>query len=128
MDPMSVGLILTFAIMVFSVLAPPALVWRSAPRLKWGIRSVPIAVGAILAPGVGGYLLAVTGWLFDYGGECGGWLGETYPCTFSQYAEETLSMAVMLLAVPVALGVLLGIAVLIIQVIRSQWSPGPTRG
>jgi hypothetical protein len=62
-------------------------------------------------------------WLPSYSGECGGWLGETSPCSgFGQYAYETMFWVAMGMAMPGLLGMLLGVAVLIGVLIRRRIS------
>lgn len=114
---------LTFALMGLVVLAPAGCVWLASPRLARGIRSWLAAAVAVLGPSVVVYLLVVAGWLFRYDGRCGGWLGETHPCRFSEYAAETLYLAGLILTMPAATGILLGVAVAVVLRIRS----GPSR-
>lgn len=124
MPPMEQALeILTFALMGLLVPAPAVLVWLASSRLARGIRSWLAVAAAVLGPSVIGYLLVVTGWLFRYDGRCGGWLGEAHPCRFSEYAAETLYLAGLILTMPAATGILLGVAVAVVQRIRS----GPSR-
>jgi hypothetical protein len=113
----------TFALMGLLVPAPAALVWLARSRLVSGGRSWLAVAAAVLGPSVVVYLLVVAGWLFRYDGRCGGWLGETHPCPFSEYAVETLSLAGLILAMPAAAGILLGVAVAVVQRVRS----GPSR-
>lgn len=127
MAPMNAALVsLTFALMGLVVLAPAVLVWLASSHQARGIRSWLAVAAAVLGPSVIVYLLAVTGWLFNYDGRCGGWLGETHPCPFREYAVETLYLAGLLLALPAATGILLGVAVAVLQRIRSGSSRRPT--
>lgn len=114
---------LTFTLMGLLVPAPAVLVWLASSRLTRGMRSWLVVVAAVLGPSLIVYLLVVTGWLFRYEGRCGGWLGETHPCRFSEYAVETLYLAGLILALPAATGILLGVAVAVVQRFRS----GPSR-
>ena len=114
---------LTFVLMGWAVLAPPVLVSLASSHPARGMRSWLVMVVAVLRPSLVAYLLVVTGWLFRYDGRCGGWLGETHPCPFSEYAVETLSLAGLILAMPAAAGILLGVAVAVGQKVRS----GPPR-
>ena len=113
----------TFALMGLLVPAPAVLVWLARSRLVSGGRSWLAVAAAVLGPSVVVYLLVVAGWLFRYDGRCGGWLGETHPCRFSEYAAETLYLAGLILAMPAATGILLGVAVAVVLRIRS----GPFR-
>ena len=113
----------TFALMGLLVPAPAVLVWLARSRLVSGGRSWLAVAAAVLGPSVVVYLLVVAGWLFRYDGRCGGWLGETHPCRFSEYAAETLYLAGLILAMPAATGTLLGVAVAVVLRIRS----GPFR-
>lgn len=124
MPPMEEALeFLTFALMGLLVPAPAVLGWLASSRLPRRLQSWPVGVAAVLGPSLIVYLLVVTGWLFRYDGRCGGWLGEAHPCRFSEYAAETLYLAGLILAMPAATGILLGVAVAVVQRIRS----GPSR-
>lgn len=88
--------------------------WGCPPWLATGL--------AILAPGAIAYVCVVLLWLPAYSGQCGGWLGETSPCrNFVQYVGETMFWAAASMAVPGALGVLLGLAVLASGMIRDRF-------
>lgn len=108
----------TFALMGLLVPAPAALVWIARSRLVSGGRSWLAVAAAVLGPSVVVYLLVVAGWLFRYDGRCGGWLGETHPCRFSEYAAETLYLSGLILAMPAATGILLGVAVAVVLRMR----------
>ena len=103
----------------FLVGAPPLAVWRVLkamnPAQAAGLR---ISV-ALLGPWLACYTLMVLAWLPAYAGQCGGWLGEATPCAgWWQYAQETLFWAAMGTAVPGALGLLLGGAVVLVHRIQ----------
>ncbi len=52
-----------------------------------------------------------------------GWPGETSPCSgFGQYASETMFWAALSMAMPGLLGMLLGVAILIVVLIRRGMS------
>lgn len=94
---------------------PPLAVWRSGSRRASRGASWPCLLLASFGPSVVAVILIVLVWLPAYTGQCGGWLGETTPCSgFAQYAAETMFWAAMTIAVPGLLGVLLGIAVMVL--------------
>jgi len=89
MAPMNAALVsLTFALMGLVFLAPAVLVWLASSHRARGIRSCLAVAAAVLGPIVIVYLLAVTGWLFNYDGRCGGWLGETHGCPVKRRWES----------------------------------------
>jgi hypothetical protein len=96
------------------IVAPSVCVWRS---LSSPVEASPAWLGivfALIGPFIAAFAIFVLIWLPAYAGQCGGWLGETSPCSgFSQYVSETMFWAAMSMAMPGLLGVLLGIAVLI---------------
>jgi hypothetical protein len=89
------------------VVLPGVLAWRVGRGRSWGRAAL-----ALLGPGVAGYGLLVLGWVWQYEGRCGGWLGETTACGWGQYAVETLFWGAMTLAMPGLLGLVVGGAVL----------------
>ena len=116
------GVIATAALLL---LGPPVGVWRARLAPGGGWRRWSALLVRLIAPAALAYLLVVTAWLPAYDGQCGGWLGETEPCRhFGQYARETLVWAAMSMALPALLGLLLGIAVLSLRLLRRRGS-GP---
>lgn len=106
---------------VLLILGPPVAVWRARlnPGGGWRRWSAPLV--SLIAPAALAYLLVVSAWLPAYDGQCGGWLGETQPCLgFGQYARETLFWAAMSMGLPALLGLLLGIAVLSLRLLRHR--------
>ena len=113
-----------FLILLVVVLAPPVAVWRwgehqSSPAFRW----IGYA-GAILGPVTTAFCLLVLLSFTDFEGQCGGWLGETSPCGFAQFAGESLYWGALSLFMPGALGIALG---LIVLVIRAMWRGPRTR-
>ena len=105
------------------ILAPPLAVWRSGSRRASGSASWRSFLLASFSPSIVAFILIVLAWLPAYTGQCGGWLGETTPCSgFAQYAAETMFWAAMTIAVPGLLGVLLGLAVMALRSIRRRMS------
>lgn len=100
------------------ILAPPIAVWRSLARRASGRAAWLHPAVSLIGPFVAAYGFIVLMWLPAYSGRCGGWLGETTPCGFGQYATETLFWAALSMATPALLGILLGLAVLLLFVIR----------
>jgi hypothetical protein len=117
----------TFLIMGLSILTPPFAVWRSVSRQTSGMRTLLGRALALLGPLAVAYCLLVLLWLPGFNGQCGGWLGETSPCGFRQFAGETMFWAAMTLAVPGILGVVLGLVVLAGLSIRRYASRPSTR-
>jgi hypothetical protein len=117
----TVILLLVFLISVLLVLTPPVAVWRSLSRQTSGRTAWLYPALALIGPFIAAFVFVVLMWLPAYSGQCGGWLGETSPCSgFGQYASETMFWAAMSMAMPGLLGMLLGVAVLIFGLIRRQ--------
>jgi hypothetical protein len=117
----AVILLLIFLISVLLVLTPPVAVWRSISRQTSGRAAWLYPALALIGPFIAAFVFVVLMWLPAYSGQCGGWLGETSPCSgFGQYATETMFWAAMSMAMPGLLGMLLGVAVLIFGLIRRQ--------
>ncbi len=114
-------LLLTLLISVLLVLTPPVAVWRVLSRQASGRAVWLYPALALIGPFVAAFVLVVLAWLPTYSGQCGGWLGETSPCSgFGEYASETMFWAAMSMAMPGLLGMLLGAAVLIVVLIRRR--------
>ena len=115
----TVILLLIFVISVLLVLGPPVAVWRALSRQASARMAWPLTALALIGPFVAAFVVAVLAWLPAYSGQCGGWLGETSPCSgFGQYATETMFWAAMSMAMPGLLGMLLGVVALIAFLIR----------
>jgi hypothetical protein len=104
------------------VLTPPVAIWRSLSRQTSGRAAWLHPALALLGPFIAAFVVFVLLFLPYYSGQCGGWLGETSPCGFGQYATEQMHWAMMLFILPGLLGMLLGVAVLIIGLIRRRMS------
>jgi hypothetical protein len=102
------------------VLIPPVAIWRSLSRQTSGRAAWLHPALALLGPFTAAFVVSALLFLPYYSGQCGGWLGETSPCGFSQYATEQMHWAMMLSVVPGLLGMLLGVAALIIGLIRRR--------
>ena len=114
-------LLLTLLISVLLVLTPPVAVWRVLSRQASGRAVWLYPALALIGPFVAAFVFVVLTWLPTYSGQCGGWLGETSPCSgFGEYATETMFWAAMSMAMPGLLGMLLGAAVLIVVLIRRR--------
>lgn len=114
-------LLLTLLISVLLVLTPPVAVWRVLSRQASGRAGWLYPALALIGPFVAAFVFVVLTWLPTYSGQCGGWLGETSPCSgFGEYATETMFWAAMSMAMPGLLGMLLGAAVLIVVLIRRR--------
>lgn len=107
-------LFLTLGVMGSLVVAPSALVAITELRRAPGARAWPERMASLLGPVLGAAALLMALWLPQYEGRCGGWLGETSPCSFDVYATETVFWAAMSNAVPGLLGIVLGAATLVI--------------
>jgi hypothetical protein len=116
-------LLLIFVISVLLVLTPPVAIWRALSRQASGRAAWLYPALALMGPFVAAFVFVVLMWLPDYSGQCGGWLGETSPCSgFGQYATETMYWAAMSMAMPGLLGMLLGVAILVFGLIRRRMS------
>ena len=119
-------LLLMLVISKLLVLIPPVAVWRALSRKSSGRAAWLLPALALIGPFIAAFISLVLVWLPAYSGQCGGWLGETSPCSgFGQYAFETMYWAALSMAIPGLLGMLLGVAVLIALLIRRRMSrPG----
>jgi hypothetical protein len=119
----TVILLLMLVISKLLVLIPPVAVWRALSRKSSGRAAWLLPALALIGPFIAAFTTLVLVWLPSYSGQCGGWLGETSPCSgFGQYAFETMYWAAMIMAMPGLLGMLLGVAVLIVVLIRCRMS------
>ncbi len=115
--------LLILVISALLVLTPPVAVRRVLLRQPSGRAAWLLPALALIGPFIAAFVSVVLVWLPTYSGQCGGWLGETSPCSgFGQYAFETLYWAAMSMAMPGLLGMLLGVAVLIVMLIRRRMS------
>jgi hypothetical protein len=119
MDLGQIMALLILGIFAMLIIAPPIGVWlylsRPAAAASTGLRVALALIGPFVVTFVGVVLM----WLPGYTGQCGGWLGETSPCSgFGQYAFETLYWAAISMAMPGLLGLLLGVVVLVFGLIR----------
>lgn len=108
------------------ILLPPVGVWRSVWRQAPGRMAWFQPALALIGPFMAAFAFSVLLWLPAYAGRCGGWLGETTPCRFGQYATETMYWAAISMAIPAILGMLLGVAVLVFGLIRRDKSRPPS--
>ena len=100
------------------ILLPPVAMWRSVSRQVPGRATWFQPALALIGPFIAVFVFVVLVWLPAYSGQCGGWLGETTPCGFGQYAIETLYWAAVSMAIPALIGMLLGVVVLIVGLIK----------
>jgi hypothetical protein len=118
---MDLGQIMAFLILgiyAMLIVAPAVGVWRSLSRpaaaASTGLRVTLALIGPFVVTFVGVVLM----WLPGYTGQCGGWLGETSPCSgFGQYASETMFWAAISMAMPGLLGMLFGVVVMVFGLI-----------
>lgn len=112
---------LTLLIFWLLILMPSIAVWRSLSRQASGRAGWFHIALSLIGPFIGAFVFVVSIWLSNYSGQCGGWLGESHPCRdFGQYTTETAYWALMSMAVPGLIGILLGAAVLIFVLIRRR--------
>jgi hypothetical protein len=125
MDLGQIMALLILGIFAMLIIAPPVGVWRSLSRPAAAASTGLRVTLALIGPSVVAFVGVVLMWLPGYKGQCGGWLGETSPCSgFGQYASETMFWAAMSMAMPGLLGMLLGVVVLIFGLIqRSRTRP-----
>jgi hypothetical protein len=92
------------------IVTPSVSVWRSfyrQARVKLTWRNLLLS---LFAPSIAIFTLVALIWLPTYSGQCGGWLGETTPCSsFTQFAYETFYWAAMSLALPGLTGIIIGL-------------------
>ena len=100
------------------ILLPPVAVWLSVSRQVSGRAAWFQPALALIGPFIATFVFVVLVWLPAYSGQCGGWLGETTPCGFGQYAIETVYWAAMSMAIPALKGMLLGVVVLIVGLMK----------
>ena len=101
------------------VLMPPVAIWCALSRPVSGREVWLYPALALIGPYVAVFVFVVLIWLPAYSGRCGGWLGETSPCSgFGQYATETIYWAAISTVMPGLVGMLFGIAVYFIILIR----------
>jgi hypothetical protein len=116
-------MLLFFGISALLIVAPTVGVWRSLSRPVpgWAV-SLRVTL-ALVGPFAAAFLFVALMWLPAYSGQCGGWLGETSPCSgFGQYMTETIFWAGMSMAMPGLIGMLAGFAVLTVMLIRRRMS------
>lgn len=104
------------------IFLPPLVVGLSVFRQASGRSAWFLLPFALIGPFIAAFVFSVLVWLPAYSGRCGGWLGETTPCGFGQYATETAFWASMSMAMPALLGMLLGFVVMIVGLIRRNKS------
>jgi hypothetical protein len=119
MDLGQIMALLILGIFAMLIIAPPVGVWRSLSRPAAAASTGLRVTLALIGPSVVAFVGVVLMWLPGYKGQCGGWLGETSPCSgFGQYASETMFWAAMSMAMPGLLGMLLGVVVLVFGLIQ----------
>jgi hypothetical protein len=96
------------------LLVPPIAVGRAIKRKDKKHAAWIYPVVALVGPFISCFVGVVLMWLPTYSGQCGGWLGETSPCGFGQYATETMYWAVTSMLVPGFVGMVLGVFVLVV--------------
>jgi hypothetical protein len=96
-------------------LAGPALAAFFLPasllRESGGRRPVAVA-GVLSGPALATAAVLIAVWLPGFAGQCGGWLGETEPCGFWQFAAEAVYWSTLTLALPAVAGLVAGLMVL----------------
>ena len=107
------------------IVLPSVAVWCSISKRSSGWVAWFQPPLALIGPFIAAFIYFVMAWLPAYSGRCGGWLGETTPCGFGKYATETMYWAAMSMGIPALLGILLGVLVLIVGLIkRGKSCPG----
>jgi hypothetical protein len=112
--------VLLFFIYGLLILLPPVAMWRSVSRQVSGRAAWFQPALALIGPFIATFVFVVLVWLPAYSGQCGGWLGETTPCGFGQYAIETVYWAAVSMAIPALKGMLLGVVVLIVGLVKGR--------
>ena len=112
------------------LLVPPLAVWRAIKRQAKKRAAWIYPMVALLGPFITCFILVALVWLPTYSGQCGGWLGETSPCSFEQYVTETMYWAAISMWVPGFVGLALGVVVLVVGFISrgmSRWAENKLR-
>ena len=106
-------------ILLLLVLTPPIAVWRALSRQASGPAAWLYPALTLIGPFVAAFVVVVLMKLPAYSGQCGDWPGETRPCSgFGEYATGTMFWTAVIIGMPGLLGMLLGVAVLIVALIR----------
>ena len=111
------AILLFYGLLIF---LPSVAMWRSFSRQTSGLKPWLHRALALLGPSVAIFVLSVLMSLPGYSGRCGGWLGETSPCTFRKYISEQVDWVEISQAIPALIGILLGIVVLAIGLIKTS--------
>ncbi len=101
------------------LIVPPVAALRAIKRKDKKRAAWMYPVVALVGPFISCFVGVVLMWLPTFSGQCGGWLGETSPCGFGQYAIETMYWAATSMLVPGLVGMALGVVVLILGLIKS---------
>ncbi len=110
--------IITLICGLLLTLLPAVAMWRSVSRQASGRVAWFQHALALFGPFIATFVISVLVFLPDYSGRCGGWLGETTPCSFGQYATETMQWMAFSMGIPALIGMLLGVVVLIVGLIK----------
>jgi hypothetical protein len=102
------------------ILLPPVAVWLSVSRQVSGRAAWFRFALASIGPFIAAFIFVVLVWLPAYSGQCGGWLGETTPCSFEEYATETMYWAAISMALPAFKGMLLAVVVMLAVLLRRK--------
>jgi hypothetical protein len=102
------GIFVTLGGMACLAVAPTVLVVVAETRRPPGAAPWRTRTLALVGPLVAAWALLLALWLPRFEGRCGGWLGETRPCTFAGFASEAFAVAGLTLAVPGLVGSVLG--------------------
>jgi len=100
------------------LLVPPIAVGRAIKRKDKKRAAWIYPVVALVGPFISCFVGVVLMWLPTYSGQCGGWLGETSPCGFGQYAIETMYWAAISMSVPGFFGIVLGVLAIVLSLIK----------
>ncbi|MCX7342289.1 MAG: hypothetical protein NT037_17655 [Hyphomicrobiales bacterium] len=111
----TVILLLFFVISGLLVLTPPIAVWRALSRQASGLAAWLYPALALIGPFIAAFVVVVLMSLVAYSGPCRDWLGETRPCSgFGAYATGTMFWTAVIIGMPGLLGMLPGVAVLLV--------------
>ena len=100
------------------LLVPPIAVGRAIKLKDKKSAAWIYPVVALVGPFISCFVGIVLMWLPTYSGQCGGWLGETSPCSFGQYAIETMYWAAISMLVPGFVGIVLGVLAIVLSLIK----------
>ena len=115
-------------ITILPIAAPLFFAWlfarRHRQKLKpgWKLAGIALAIGVTTQAVI--YAILSGFWLLEYDGLCGGWLGETEPCSFGQYVGETMLWVMFALSISSVIGTLASVIFLFLKAFAARVRTG----